>query len=83
MDTLVNDEFADFVAGAINDAFYDDYRDNMRMVISVHWIHLPLRPLPLCHGGFASFSRSQSETNAPSNFFLETELSKKLVFSSG
>ena len=44
---------------------YDYEYFSALMMATMMTIHLPLPPLPLCHGGFAFYSRCQSETNTP------------------
>ena len=44
---------------------YDHEGFSALMMATMMTIHLPLPPLPLCHGGFAFYSRCQSETNTP------------------
>ena len=42
----------------------DDFSGLMMAIVMI--FHLPLLPLPVCHPGFASYSRTcQSETNTP------------------
>ena len=42
---------------------YDHEGFSALMMATMMTIHLPLPPLPLCHSGFAFYSRCQSETN--------------------